>query len=134
MSVAMAWDRIRRFTVAAACSACSAGFLSGCVTYHAVGQPYSGTGWWLRNAGRPWHCHDAAPNKISVFAIGVPYSALVAPFLGVTAIGETLILPVDHYFGGPDLPLPAEPSCDAFWGRPPTAPIQEMPPVELPSS
>ena len=132
--MAMAWDRIRRFTIAAACGACSIGLLPGCITYHAAGQPYSGTGWWLRNAARPWHCFHAAPNEASALGIGVPYTALVTPFTAVTAIGETLMLPVDHYFGVPNLPLPAEPTCEAFWGKPPTAPIQETPPVELPSS
>jgi hypothetical protein len=133
----MAWPGIRWFTLAAACIACSVSFLSGCVPYHEIGQPYSGTAWWLRNAGRPWHCYGAASNKISAFAIGVPYTAVVAPFAAGSAISETLILPVDHFFGVPELPLPAEPSCEAFWGRqgssaPP--PSGEPPDPQTPSS
>src|SRR4029079_5819436 len=53
----MAGNRNRRFTLAAACIAYAVSFLSGCISYHEVGQPYSGTKWWLRNAGTPWRCH-----------------------------------------------------------------------------
>jgi hypothetical protein len=140
----MARDRIRRFTLAAAFIACSLRFLSGCVSYHESGQPYSGTAWWLRNAGRPWHCYGAAPSRISAFAIGVPYTAIVVPFAAASAIGETLILPVDHLFGVPEFPLPAEPSCEAFWGKhespapasnePQTPPVQSTPSAESPPS
>ena len=139
----MAWDRIRRFTFQAACIASSLRFLAGCVSYHEIGQPYSGTAWWLRNAARPWQCHCAAPSRISAFAIGVPYTAIVVPFAAASAIGETVILPVDHFFGLPEFPLPAEPSCDAFWGKhespaprsdePQVPPAQATPPVEPPS-
>jgi len=126
----MARDRIQRFTFAAAFIACSLRFLSGCVSYHEIGRPYSGTAWWLRNAGRPWRCYCAAPNSISAFAIGVPYTAVVVPFAAASAIGETVILPVDHLFGVPELPLPAEPSCEAFWGKPePPAPPPSEPPA-----
>jgi hypothetical protein len=126
----MAGNRNWRFTLAAACIAYAVSFLSGCISYHEVGQPYSGTAWWLRNAGTPWRCHCTAPNKFAVFAIGVPYTALVLPFAATTAIGETVILPVDHYYGVPELPLPPDPSCDAFWGRhasPGPAPPSEPP-------
>jgi hypothetical protein len=113
----MAWGRLWRFAVI--CAAWSAPcLLSGCVTYHAAGQPYSGTAWWLRNAARPWCCYDDAPNKPLAFAIGVPYTSIVAFFAAASVLGETLILPTDYFYGVPDFPLPSEPSCEKFWGKP----------------
>jgi hypothetical protein len=98
-----------------ACSVLSQ--LSGCVANHAAGRPYSGTGWWLRKAARPWHCYGAAPNKFSAVALGVPYTAIVGALAVVSATGETLILPVDHFMGVPDFPPPELSSCSTFWRR-----------------
>jgi hypothetical protein len=89
--------------------------LSGCVANHTARQPYSGTGWWLRKAARPWRCYGAAPNKFSAVALGVPYTAIVGALAAVSASGETLILPVDHFFDVPDFPPPKLSSCDTFW-------------------
>ena len=80
----------------------------------------------LRNAGRPWHCFDAEPNKPWAFAIGVPYTSIVAFFAAANVLGETLILPTDYFFGVPDFPLPSEPSCEKFWGKP-VSPAPEEP-------
>ena len=133
----MAWNRNRRFTLTAACIAYAVSFLSGCISYHQIGQPYSGTAWWLRNAGTPWQCYGAAPNVFAVFAIGVPYTALVMPFAATTAIGETLMLPLDHFFDVFELPLPPESSCNTFWGRhasPAPSPSSEQPPYPQPQA
>src|SRR5262245_35346625 len=124
-------DLLRRFRFARILAVLSVPcLLSGCVTYHSAGQPYSGTAWWLRNAAKPWQCYNAAPNKISAVAVGASYTAVVVSLAATTAVSETLILPVDHYFGGPDLPMPAQGSCNTFWGQHelPASPPSEQPP------
>jgi hypothetical protein len=148
LRLSMAQDRRRRFRFALTFAAWSVPcLLSGCVTYHSAGQPYSGTAFWLENAAKPWHCYDTAPSKTLAFAVGAPYTAVVVSLAATTAISETLILPVDHYFGGPDLPMPAQGSCNTFWGKhespmappsgqppyPETPPVEALPPLEPPS-
>ena len=130
LHLSMAQDRRRRFRFALTFAACSVPcLLSGCVTYHSAGQPYSGTAFWLENAAKPWHCYDTAPNKTLAFAVGVPYTAVVVSGCH-DRDQQTLILPVDHYFGGPDLPDARTRLMQHVLGsaRAPVAPPSEQPP------
>jgi hypothetical protein len=121
----IALDRIRRFTLAATCMACSVlCFLSGCID-HSFGRPYSGTASLLRTGGNPpWSCYGGAPTKTSAFVEDVGYSTAFACVVVANAIGETLILPVDLVAKPSEArPLPPQPSCGA-------QPLHPQPPHE----